>query len=161
MTLYVVAQAFFPRCKPNYMEDLQFMQVKSFLVPLYCTHWSESLWRQCSCLSSLVFSLPKCFSVFCKGNLIRQVLQMKLQAPSPSVQSTGQRRHQQAVTILIHLVKATVHCYQLGTRLALVLQNFVVDGLCHHRQKSQLSWFLLEATSTSDYQNHMYLHWTV
>lgn len=63
-----------------------------------------------------------------------------------------QWRHQLAVTILIHLGKASVHCYQSGTRLAPILQNIVVDGLCHRRQKSQLSWFLLKVTSSFDYQ---------
>lgn len=63
-----------------------------------------------------------------------------------------QWRHKLAVTILIHLGKASVHCYQSGTRLAPILQNVVVDGLCHCRQKSQLSWFLLKVTSSFDYQ---------
>lgn len=46
------------------MEDLQLVQVKSFLLPfpLHPPHQSDSLQRQCRRLSSLVFGLPKGFS---------------------------------------------------------------------------------------------------
>lgn len=112
---------FLPSYKHNHMEDLQLVQVKSFLL-----HPHTEV-NHCEVSQK---------SIICKVDLLRQALLMTPQAPFSSVYSTA---------------SASCDCFDsLRKSLCLLLSVGDVLGHLRQKN-SQFLWLLLEVTSSFDY----------